>query len=101
MAATKPIPVRLSGEITKRLDDAAVKIGNNRAGLIRLLIDSWLADYEKHGETILPPKWKEIMEASDHRTIASKVNSSVDQQLSKGTKFLANKVSKSGHKAKP
>ena len=74
MAETKPIPVRLSAEIRQRLDSAANRIGNNRAGVIRFLIDSWLADFEKKGVASLPPDWKSIMAASDNRTKASKQN---------------------------
>ena len=67
MAETKPIPVRLTGDVTSRLDKAAKRIGNNRAGIIRFLIDSWLENFEKKGMASLPPNWEEILAASDHR----------------------------------
>jgi len=67
VSATKPIPIRLSEDITKRLDECARRIGNNRASLIRLLLDTWLSSFEKHGEAVLPPDWQEIMASYDHR----------------------------------
>lgn len=73
MAETKPIPVRLGENIISRLDVAAARIGNNRAGVIRYLVDSWLADFEKTGTAALPPDWKKIMAAADNRTRESKL----------------------------
>jgi hypothetical protein len=75
MAATKPIPLRLSVDILHRLDVASKIVGNNRAGLIRFLIESWLSEFEKKGKTIMPPNWEEILLAMDHRTKESKASS--------------------------
>lgn len=72
MAETKPIPVRLDETILTRLDKAADRIGNNRAGIIRLLINSWLDDFERKGMAVLPPDWENLIVAQDHRTRASK-----------------------------
>ena len=72
MAETKPIPVRLGQDKIDRLDAAAKRIGNNRAGVIRFLVDSWLADFEKRGVASLPPNWEQIIAAADNRTRESK-----------------------------
>ena len=76
MAATKPIPVRLSESIMQRLDLAAGSMGNSRAGVIRLLVDTFLTDFEQHGKAMLPPDWKELMKATDHRTKEAQQNQS-------------------------
>lgn len=72
MAETKPIPVRLDEKTTGRLDAAAGRIGNNRAGLIRLLLGTWLDDFEKRGTASLPPNWEEIIAGTDNRTKESR-----------------------------
>lgn len=81
VAETKPIPVRLSGDIIGRLDAAAKRIGNNRAGVIRFLVDSWLLDFEKKGVASLPPNWEKIIASTDNRTRESRIesNSNVDK----------------------
>jgi hypothetical protein len=61
MAERKPIPVRLGDEMISRLDEAAGRIGSNRAAVMRMLIESWLANYEKHGAACLPADWQRIM----------------------------------------
>jgi metal-responsive CopG/Arc/MetJ family transcriptional regulator len=68
VASTVPIPIRLGEDIIARLDEAAKRLGNNRASLVRFLIDSWLADYESRGNAFLPPNWEAIMAGYDHRT---------------------------------
>ena len=73
MADTKPIPVRLPEDILARLDAAAERIGNTRAGIMRFLIETWLAHFERKGFAALPPDWQEIMEAQDGRTAAARL----------------------------
>lgn len=68
MASTKPIPVRLSDDVIKRLDSCAQKIGNNRAALIKHCLSAFLDSYEKNGSVILPLNWEEIVENQDGRT---------------------------------
>jgi len=72
VAETKPIPVRLDDVITQRLNAAASRIGNNRAGLIRMLVNTWLDDFEKRGVASLPPNWQEIIAGTDNRTRESR-----------------------------
>ncbi|MDE2099094.1 MAG: hypothetical protein KGL39_17705 [Patescibacteria group bacterium] len=71
MARTKPIPVRLPVDVIDRLDKAAQQFGNNRAGLIRFLIETWLTYWQRNGESALPPNWQRIIEAQDGRRATS------------------------------
>lgn len=72
MGETKPIPVRLGDEMITRLDAAAKRIGNNRAGVIRFLVDTWLADFEERGTSSLPPNWEHMLASLDNRTKESR-----------------------------
>lgn len=74
MAATKPIPIRLGADTIKRLDKAAARIGNNRAGIVRFLVESWLEEFERTGKAELPVQWKKIIAATDGRTSESKLS---------------------------
>ena len=71
MSPTKPIPVRLSNDVIVRLDASAKKIGQKRAGVIRLLIESWLVYFEKNGEAALPLNFREIIAAFDNRKLVN------------------------------
>lgn len=73
VAENSPIPVRLSPELIARLDDAAKKIGNTRAGIIRFCTDTFLTHFEKHGRAALPPDWEDILSAFDNRTKESRL----------------------------
>lgn len=69
MADTKPIPVRLDTQIIARLDAAAKRLGNNRAGIIKLCVSTFLDHLEAHGGRMaLPPDWEEILSRLDGRT---------------------------------
>jgi len=71
MADTQPIPVRLSSDLVRRLDEAAAKIGTNRAGIVRFCVETWLRHFEINGKASLPINWDELMAAQDHRTTQS------------------------------
>jgi hypothetical protein len=73
VAESKPIPVRLGEDLIKRLDQAAERIGSNRAAVIRMLITQWLDEFERRGVIHLPPNWPEIMQGLDARTKKSQV----------------------------
>lgn len=68
MAETKPIPVRLGDDVIKRLDAVAGRIGSNRASVMRLLVNTWLDDFELKGKACLPPNWERLMNELDGRT---------------------------------
>ncbi len=69
MADTKPIPVRLDTQIIARLDAAAKRLGNNRAGIIKLCVSTFLDHLEAHGGRMaLPPDWEDILSRLDGRT---------------------------------
>lgn len=69
MSEAKPIPVRLSEEVIKRLDAVALKSGlDNRTAVIKLCIGSFLDHFEKAGTAALPLDWKEVLKIQDGRT---------------------------------
>lgn len=69
MPPTKPIPVRLDDGIIARLDTAAKRMGTNRAALIRFLVQTFTASFEKRGQLAsLPHNWEDIMRSLDGRT---------------------------------
>ena len=70
VAEQKPIPVRLSEDIISRLDEAAGKIGSNRAALIRLCTQTFLDHLDQAGFGAMPMDWQNIIEESDGRRIA-------------------------------
>lgn len=67
MPEQKPIPVRLSDEVTSRLDEVAKSIGSNRAALIRLCTTTFLDYLDKVGVAGLPMDWRAIIAESDGR----------------------------------
>lgn len=72
MAETKPIPVRLSPEIISRLDAAAERMGNTRAGVIKLCLASFLDGFERKGTAALPLNWETLLDQLDGRTVDSR-----------------------------
>jgi predicted transcriptional regulator len=76
VAETSPIPVRLDDQIKARLDAAAKKMGNTRAGVIKLCVSSFLDYFEKHGKAGLPLDWEETLNRLDGRTREARAVSS-------------------------
>ena len=72
VADTDPIPVRLEKSVIARLDKVAAKIGNNRTGVIRLCLMTFLDYFEEHGSVSLPVDWPGILKAQDGRTKESR-----------------------------
>lgn len=68
MSRTKPIPVRLSDDDISRLDEAAERMGTNRAALIRFCADTFARYVIKVGKAALPLNWQEILNFNDGRT---------------------------------
>lgn len=65
----KPLPVRLSDDMLRRLDQAADRMGmQNRTDIIKLCISSFLDYFEAHGKTSLPVDWQTILRDLDGRT---------------------------------
>ena len=72
MPETKPIPVRLPEELIARLDACARKVpGNNRAGLIRYLIEAFVEEFEIKGKAMLPESWEQVLQSFDGRRRAT------------------------------
>jgi hypothetical protein len=67
MEEKTPIPVRLSDDVIKRLDAAADRIGQTRAGIMRFCIETWLKHFEVKGMASLPINWQELLDAMDGR----------------------------------
>ena len=66
--ATKPIPVRFDPMMIARLDRAAVRLGTNRAALIKMCAQTFVNDFEAHGGIAsLPPNWTELLHRLDGR----------------------------------
>jgi predicted DNA-binding protein len=76
MAETTPIPVRLEKPLIQRLDNAASKIGSNRAAVIRFCVETWLSHFERKGFAALPVNWEQILAEMDGRTREARVISS-------------------------
>lgn len=60
--------MRLGDDVIKRLDAVSERIGSNRASVIRMLINTWLDDFDRDGSASLPPDWEQLMNQLDGRT---------------------------------
>ena len=67
MNDTKPIPVRMPKQLIVRLDAAAARIGNTRAGVIRYLTETWVEEFERKGKQMLPADWEDVLKSFDGR----------------------------------
>lgn len=47
-------------------------MGNTRAGVIKLCLQSFLESFEKNGTASLPLQWEEVLESLDGRTISAR-----------------------------
>jgi hypothetical protein len=63
----KPIPVRLSAELIRRLDAAAALLHTNRAAVIRLCADTFATHVLEHGTATMPPDWIKLLPPIDGR----------------------------------
>jgi metal-responsive CopG/Arc/MetJ family transcriptional regulator len=101
VSATTPIPVRLSPDLIKRLDDVAERIGSNRAAVIRFCIQTFVEHLEKNGRMALPPNWLEIIAAMDNRTLESRVGKRAVPEVSSKTTAASAKLLKKGAASTP
>jgi antitoxin component of RelBE/YafQ-DinJ toxin-antitoxin module len=63
MPKDTPIPIRLDAEMNRRASEIAQELGITRAALIRMLLESFVEEYDKNGGRIMmPPKWKGLGE---------------------------------------
>jgi metal-responsive CopG/Arc/MetJ family transcriptional regulator len=70
---SKPIPTRFPDEEIERIDRIAKSSGlGTRSNLIKFCLKVFLDDMEERGQKALPRGWKEILEAMDKRTVASR-----------------------------
>jgi hypothetical protein len=69
MPKGKPTLVRLQPDMIARLDSVSEKMGLfNRSAVIKFCLQTFLAYFEKHGESKLPLDWREILHETDGRT---------------------------------
>jgi predicted DNA-binding protein len=69
MSEGKPIPVRLSPDIIRRLDAVAKKTGmSTRASIIKICVTGFLDYFERTGMAGLPLNYREIIQSLDGRT---------------------------------
>lgn len=66
--ATTPIPVRIPLEWLPRLDEAATRLGTNRARLIAFCAQTFTEEFERRGVAMMPPDWPELLAKLDGRT---------------------------------
>lgn len=70
---SKPIPTRFPIPEIARMDAAAAVSGlGTRATLVKFCVKVFLDDLESRGLKALPRNWKEIVDALDNRTSASR-----------------------------
>ena len=70
---SKPIPTRFSEPEIARMDEAARSSGlGTRATLVKFCVKVFLDDFAARGMKSLPRDWREIVEALDNRTRASR-----------------------------
>lgn len=88
MAASRTLPLRLTGETIDRLDRIAARLGLTRSGVIKFCTQSFLDDFERHGTAILPLNWRDILHSYDGRVarhlppaVAEDVNRAVIPQV--------------------
>jgi len=59
MAKDTAIPVRLDPEMNRRVSEIARKLGITRSTLMRLLLESFINEYDSNnGRIMMPPKWQ-------------------------------------------
>ncbi len=51
-----------------RLDATAQRLGNTRAGVVKLCLEAFLQSFEKSGMAALPLNWEEVLRSLDGRT---------------------------------
>lgn len=72
VASQKPIPVRLSEDLIKRIDRAAKRMGTNRASIMRLCTEVFVESFEKNGTAALPLDWEKLIQDADGRRSENK-----------------------------
>ena len=69
MSQSMPIPIRLSFDMIKRLEDVAIKMGlSSRTAVLKMCVQSFLEDFEKNGVAGLPLDWRRIIHELDGRS---------------------------------
>jgi len=69
MKESMPLSVRLSFEMIERLENAAKKMGlGSRMAVLKMCVESFLEDFEKHGVAGLPLDWRKIIHDLDGRS---------------------------------
>jgi len=66
------LPVRLDPDEKRRLKEAAERMGLNPSAMIRLLVRSFVEEYDRSGGHLeLPPRWRKEAVADGERACAA------------------------------
>jgi hypothetical protein len=68
----------------------AAKIGNTRAGVIKLCLSSFLEAFERDGKMAMPVDWMDVLESLDGRTKVSKARA--EKALPPGREFSDDQI---------
>jgi hypothetical protein len=60
---TKPIPVRITKDVLKRIDAAAEKLGSKRSRIVAFAAQKFTEYAENNGGVTIPPDWSEIFKS--------------------------------------
>ena len=58
MAKEASLPVRLDEDMRKRLDLVAKKLCLTKSALMRMLVETFVKEFEANGQITMPPQWK-------------------------------------------
>jgi hypothetical protein len=67
MSGSRNIPIRLTGDVIKRIDRIAERFGMTRSGVVKFCTQSFLEEFESSGKSALPINWREILHNLDGR----------------------------------
>jgi hypothetical protein len=80
------LPVRLDPDEKQRLKAAAERMGLTISALVRLLVRSFVDDFDRHGGRVaLPPDWGDtfMAERPETRKVAEQPSSYLNQRRTK------------------
>ena len=73
MALGSQLPIRLEQSVDERLNAAAIKTGNSKSALIRLLATTFVEQcIDESGRVTLPPDWDALLAERDRRSGSAK-----------------------------
>lgn len=64
---SSPFPVRLQGQLIKRIDQIAAQSGLTRSDIIRLCLNRFLEDFEANPAELMNRDWSQVLNKFDGR----------------------------------